>query len=155
MHSLVFGVQAVYESLKMRPEDFVQIVIAKGRTLRNLDRILTLTKKNQIPLVQKDKEAFLHWIGSRRHHSANHQGIVAEIKQQMYLSLDEVLRQINQTTEPGFLLLLDEIQDPHNLGALIRSAACAATIFSSPILRGTITISKGAMDIGQMIPSLS
>ena len=121
MHNFVFGVQAVYELLRMRPDDVVQVIIVKGRTLRNLDRVLELSKRNHISIVQKDKQAFVKW------ESLNHQGIVAEVRSLTHVSLEEILHRITHRQTPGFLLVLDEITDPHNLGALIRSAACAGT----------------------------
>jgi 23S rRNA (guanosine2251-2'-O)-methyltransferase len=57
--------------------------------------------------------------------SSHHQGIALEVEPFRYADLDELLASISQSGTPGFLLVLDGILDPHNLGALIRSAACA------------------------------
>ncbi|MEI6306877.1 MAG: 23S rRNA (guanosine(2251)-2'-O)-methyltransferase RlmB, partial [Deltaproteobacteria bacterium] len=53
------------------------------------------------------------------------QGVALMVEPFLYAGLDELLAGIEQSGRAGFLLVLDGIQDPHNLGALIRSAACA------------------------------
>jgi 23S rRNA (guanosine2251-2'-O)-methyltransferase len=57
--------------------------------------------------------------------SSHHQGIALEVEPFRYADFDDLTAAIAQSGRPGFLLVLDGIQDPHNLGALIRSAACA------------------------------
>jgi 23S rRNA (guanosine2251-2'-O)-methyltransferase len=57
--------------------------------------------------------------------SSHHQGIALEVEPFRYTELDDLLASISRSVAPGFLLVLDGILDPHNLGALIRSAACA------------------------------
>ena len=53
------------------------------------------------------------------------QGIIAVIDSYRYVEIEEILAVAQQKNEPPFILILDEIEDPHNLGALIRSAECA------------------------------
>jgi 23S rRNA (guanosine2251-2'-O)-methyltransferase len=57
--------------------------------------------------------------------SSHHQGIALEVEPFRYADLDDLLASLAESGKNGFLLVLDGIQDPHNLGALIRSAACA------------------------------
>ncbi len=57
--------------------------------------------------------------------SSHHQGIALEVEPFRYSDFDDLLTSISQSGKAGFILVLDAIQDPHNLGALIRSAACA------------------------------
>ncbi|MEK7791425.1 MAG: 23S rRNA (guanosine(2251)-2'-O)-methyltransferase RlmB, partial [Deltaproteobacteria bacterium] len=54
-----------------------------------------------------------------------HQSVFADVKERRYPSLSEVVEKMEADEGRGFILVLDEIQDPHNLGALIRSAVCA------------------------------
>jgi 23S rRNA (guanosine2251-2'-O)-methyltransferase len=57
--------------------------------------------------------------------SSHHQGVSLEVEPFRYKDLDDLLVSAEKSGNPGFLLVLDGILDPHNLGALIRSAACA------------------------------
>jgi 23S rRNA (guanosine2251-2'-O)-methyltransferase len=57
--------------------------------------------------------------------SSHHQGIALEVEPFCYADLDDLLASLALSGKPGFFLVLDGILDPHNLGALIRSAACA------------------------------
>ena len=54
-----------------------------------------------------------------------HQGIVAQVRMKKEMSLEDILDHVKSQGTPAFFLVLDEITDPHNVGALIRSAACA------------------------------
>lgn len=54
-----------------------------------------------------------------------HQGVVAEVAEYRYAELEEVFERAEESGEPPFVVILDEIEDPHNLGAIIRTAECA------------------------------
>lgn len=57
--------------------------------------------------------------------TGNHQGIIAYVPGVEYCELDDILAYANEKEEPPFVILLDGIEDPHNLGSIIRSAECA------------------------------
>jgi len=122
MRNLIFGVNAVYEALRMRGENVIQVVLVRGRTFHNLDRILELANRHQIPVVYKERRSFEQMLRAKHMH---HQGIVAEIKKRVLTSLNDVLESLTQEDRKGIILVCDDINDPHNLGALIRSGACA------------------------------
>lgn len=111
MKNLIYGINSIYESLRHRPKDVIHITVSKGRTLKNIKSILDIASRHQIPVSYKDVSLA--------------QGIIAEIKSQSEVSLDEVIRKLKEKNEKALILVLDEIEDPHNLGALVRSAACA------------------------------
>lgn len=151
MHRVVFGVHAVYEALRMHHEGLVHIVICQDRTSRNLDKILNLSREYQIPVIQKNRRDFEHWFRSLNQGEGtlfNHQGVAAELRRQLYLSLGEVLQNIESQKKEGFLVLLDEINDPHNLGALIRSSACAG-------VDAVIIPKKGAAQVTPIVTKVS
>ena len=79
------------------------------------DRIFRLLKEKQIPSRTISSEELYRLVGR-----VVHQGIVAEIKEYAYLSLDEIIEK-NKDDESALLVLLDGIEDPHNLGAILRS----------------------------------
>lgn len=153
MRDFIFGVHPICEALRVRPESIVQIVLMKGRTTQNLNRVFEFSKKYQISIQQVDRNSFEKWIGKTPIH---HQGIIAEIRERSGVRqyyLDEVMQKCEGSKSPGFLLLCDEIQDPHNLGALIRSAACAnvnAIVIpkrgAAPVTFTVIKVSAGGIE---------
>lgn len=129
MNNHIFGVNAVYEAVRLRSQDMVRIILSKSRTSHHLSKILELARQSHIPVVQQEEREFRRWIQKMGFHNPDqisHQGIIAELRhRENRMSLEDILSQIQASQRPGFLLICDEITDPHNLGALIRSAACA------------------------------
>jgi 23S rRNA (guanosine2251-2'-O)-methyltransferase len=82
-----------------------------------LNSIFKAAKRRGIPIQQAPREKIEQLGGP------DTQGVVALVSATAYLELEELLEQLPKETTP-FLLLLDEIEDPHNLGALVRSALC-------------------------------
>lgn len=152
MKNFIFGIHSVCEVLKMRPQDVEQIIVAQNRTPKNVEEILSLAKKNKISIVYKE-EGWFKWA-----HAMSHQGIVAQVRMKKEMSLDDILDQVKMQEIPAFFLVLDEITDPHNVGALIRSAACAgvhAVILpkrgSAPLTAAVAKTSSGGMEHVAMI----
>lgn len=113
------GRQAVLEALEVkRPID--RILIKKGKISGNINDILDLAAANGVmyQLVPKER---LDTLAQGK----NHQGVIALCPQQAYVSVDDILEAAAEKNEDAFILLLDSIMDPHNLGAIIRSAECA------------------------------
>jgi len=88
---------------------------------KNFDETLSLdikSKYKNVFIVDKD---FLNKLTNFK----NHQGIVMEVEDFKYCSLEEILSIHKQKGTRAFILILDEIEDPQNLGSLIRTSACA------------------------------
>jgi 23S rRNA (guanosine2251-2'-O)-methyltransferase len=117
--NLIFGRQPVLEALKSR-QQIERIVILHGTSGGHIDQAKQLARKLAIPVKEADKERFVELAGDQVT-----QGIVAIINSFHYAELEELLAVASERGEPPFILVLDEIEDPHNLGALIRSAECA------------------------------
>lgn len=116
---LLFGINPVLEALRgtrSAYELFVQTTASDHR----LARIVTLAEKKGIPVRRRDREDLSRLCGS-----THHQGAVLRVSPFPYAALEDITAQLEQSGSAGFLLVLDGIQDPHNLGALIRTAACA------------------------------
>ena len=77
----------------------------------NENDILTLLKKKNVPIFYKKKQELDHLANN------NHQGVVLDVRDFEYTSLDEII--LNK--EKCFVIILDHIEDPHNLGAIIRT----------------------------------
>lgn len=118
--SIIFGVHAVQSLLANQPRRVLRLLIAKERQDQKIQNLLEFAQAAQI-LLELAPRAEL----DRLTQHANHQGIVAFCQSaQHYTEYDlEVL--LDHLTEPALLLILDGVQDPHNLGACLRSADAA------------------------------
>ena len=111
------GRNAVLEALKNNRE-IDSILVKKGEIEGSLQKIISIAKDRKIIIKTVDRKK-LDELSTEK----NHQGVIAFASNYKYYELEEVLEDF----EPGkgFFLILDEIEDPHNLGAIIRSAEAA------------------------------
>ncbi len=115
---LIEGRNAVIEALRAgRPID--KIYIQKGETDKTLGHIASTAKDAGIVVVDADKRK-LDFM-SRTH---AHQGVIALAAVKDYCSVSDILDIAKERGEAPFVVMCDEISDPHNLGAVIRSAEC-------------------------------
>lgn len=113
--NLIEGKNAIYEHIKSN-HSVRKLYVLKGSRDDRINYIVDEAKKTNATIKFVDRD-FLDSISE----SKKHKGIIAEVDEYKYFELDDVL---NQNTKDGmFLLILDEIEDPHNLGAIIRSAS--------------------------------
>lgn len=121
---LVFGFHAITTLLKSHPEKVSQLFLQAGREDNRIQEIVKLAEYQHIPMQSLSKSQC-----DRAANGGVHQGVLAEIKITKALSEKELWVLLNQRLEnvsrPPFLLLLDGVQDPHNLGACLRSANAA------------------------------
>lgn len=116
MKEYIYSRNAVYETLLARRRQIFQLLIAdnvqeKGR----ITEIIQLARTRKIPIerVPRPRLDKIH---------RDHQGIVLEAGSYTYSSLIGILERAEQRGEPSFLLILDALQDPQNLGTLLRTA---------------------------------
>ncbi|HEY8418679.1 MAG TPA: 23S rRNA (guanosine(2251)-2'-O)-methyltransferase RlmB [Limnochordales bacterium] len=113
---LIPGRNPVREALLAgRPVE--RLLVAKGAGGAPLAEILRLAAEQGIAVQEVDRRRL-----DRMTEGAVHQGVVAVAAPRAYVPLDELLRRAEERGEPPLLLVLDEVQDPHNLGSLLRSA---------------------------------
>ncbi|HVH61911.1 MAG TPA: 23S rRNA (guanosine(2251)-2'-O)-methyltransferase RlmB [Candidatus Sulfotelmatobacter sp.] len=114
------GIHAVKEALEaQRPID--RIAIAKGRQDTRIEEIVQLARKNSIPVRFEDRNQL-----DRLANSKDHQGVVALAAARAAATLDDMLTTASQARgQIGLIILLDGIEDPHNLGAIVRTALAA------------------------------
>lgn len=118
-NNLIEGKNPVWEALKAeRPIE--KLLIAKTISQESVRGItgLARSRKIKIEFVPKERLDALSATG-------RHQGVLAVCAAHGYAELDDVLESLREKGETPFLVLLDEVQDPHNLGAVIRTAECA------------------------------
>lgn len=113
----VEGRNPVFEMLKA-DRSVKKIVVMKGTEgAVVLERILSLAKKRGIPLEFVDRTSLDRLSTTRRH-----QGIVAFMQPQSYASLNKILTNVEQKGEDPFIVILDGVLDPQNLGSILRTA---------------------------------
>ncbi|OGR29548.1 MAG: 23S rRNA (guanosine(2251)-2'-O)-methyltransferase RlmB [Desulfuromonadales bacterium GWD2_54_10] len=116
---LIFGVNPVKESLQGTRGAF-NLYVQISATDHRVEKIIKLAEDRGVAVHRREKMDLTKMCAS-----SHHQGIALEVEPFRYADCDDLLAAIAQSGSDGFLLVLDGIQDPHNLGALIRTAACA------------------------------
>jgi 23S rRNA (guanosine2251-2'-O)-methyltransferase len=114
------GIHAVKEALEaQRPMD--HIAIAKGRQDTRVEEIVQLARKQGVPVRFEDRSQL-----DRLANAKDHQGVVALAAARAAATLEDILARANASpTQFGLIVLLDGVEDPHNLGAIIRTALAA------------------------------
>ena len=115
----IIGKNSVKEALVAK-RNINSILVAKNTKSSSLKSIVYAAKELKIPV----KEVEYKKLDSLCE-NASHQGIIATVAAQKYSSVDEIFEVAAQKNEPPFIIIADEIADPHNLGAIIRTAECA------------------------------
>jgi len=115
----IYGFHAVIAKLRHSPDAVSEIYLDRGRQDARARDLVKLAKTHKVRLIQTDPARLDGMAGG----NARHQGVVALVSgAQRVLKLDDVLDTLN---EPALLLVLDGVQDPHNLGACLRVADAA------------------------------
>ena len=115
---LIYGLHTVRAFLKHH--DAIEIFLQDGDSSRDYREIINYSKKQGIPINLVSKKVLKELSGGE-----NHQGVIARIKETDKNSEDDLFTLVKKLETPAFLLILDHIQDPHNLGACIRCANAA------------------------------
>lgn len=113
---LIEGRNAVIEALKSE-RTIEQLLIAKGDTEGSVNLIIALAKERHIVIKEVDRKKLDNMSVSKAH-----QGVIAIVTPYDYFEVSDILKYAEEKNEKPFILILDEIEDPHNFGAIIRSA---------------------------------
>jgi 23S rRNA (guanosine2251-2'-O)-methyltransferase len=117
---LLFGFHSVYEALRAGKRTFSGILMSKKRTGERMEKIEALAKERGIKVEMVDPA-----ILDKMTEFSNHQGVAARTSFFPVKSAMEIVDRIGPETSPCFILVMENIEDPHNLGALIRTALSA------------------------------
>ena len=126
---IIEGRNAVIEALRAGAS-IDKIFIQKGETDKTLGHIASTARAAGVVVVDADKRK-LDFM-SRTH---AHQGVIALASVREYVSVEEILNIAREKGENPLLVVCDEISDPHNLGAIIRTAECAGAVSYVPVAR--------------------
>ena len=138
----VEGRNAVIELLKS-DRTVNKIMIARGDRQGSINEILKLAKQNRIIVTEVDRNK-LDTLSETKHH----QGVIAFVAPIEYKDVDYILNVAKERGEEPFILIADEIEDPHNLGALIRSAEVAGC-------HGVIIPKRRAVAVTEVVSKVS
>ena len=112
--AVVHGIHAVLEALRAGAGRIEKICIVRGQKGPRLQEIIDLGRQAHIPISFEERS----WL-DRKAVGARHQGVLCYLAEAATFTPEEVLE---QASSPGLVLVLDGIEDPHNLGAILRSA---------------------------------
>lgn len=115
----VEGRNAVLELLESE-KDINKIFIEKGARQGSINKIIAKAKERKIPITEVDKFKFKEMAQTN-----NAQGIIAIVPPFNYCDVYDIINIAKEKKEDSFILILDEIEDPHNLGSIIRTAETA------------------------------
>ncbi len=114
----LFGIHAVTEALRSDSRSFVKILLSHRH--RQFSQIIRFAAIRGIPIQVQPREQLHRLVPS-----GNHQGVVGVVAAKAYASEDSILAHSTQQAEPALLLALDGVEDPQNLGAILRTAESA------------------------------
>jgi 23S rRNA (guanosine2251-2'-O)-methyltransferase len=144
----IYGLIPVLEALRAGRRRIEQILLAQGNRPSRIEELVAAARRANVP-IRQEKRAQLDRLVS----GANHQGVVAKVEPAGYTDFEDLLASITPTS---LLVLLDSVEDPHNLGAIIRTAECAgatAVIIPEHHAAGlTETVSKASAGAVEYIP---
>ena len=113
------GRNAILEVLRSG-RDIEKIMVAKGNVEGTIKRIIAMAVEKGV-VIQEVSRQKLDEISQTK----NHQGVIALVSAHDYVEVEDILAAAKEKGEDPFVLLLDSITDPHNLGAILRTAECA------------------------------
>ena len=115
---LVTGRNAVRELL-LGERDIDKIFVQRGEREGSINALIGMANERKIPIIEVDKTRLDNMTAKARH-----QGIAAFAAEHNYSSIDEIFEYAESKGEKPFIIMLDGVEDPHNFGAIIRSAEC-------------------------------
>lgn len=118
-NDIIAGRNPVMEAIRSG-RSIESVLVAKGERSGSVVAIIAKAKQKNIPVKDVDSKK-LDFLAK----GVNHQGIVAQCAVKEYSTLEDIFSLAEERGESPFIIVLDKIEDPHNLGAIIRTAECA------------------------------
>ena len=137
---IVYGARPVEELVRARPRDVSVIYVAEGTRSPEIDRVVQVAKERAIAVEVRPRRMVAELAGA-----GVHQGLVAVTGRFKYVGVGDLLAAAERSGQPALFVLLDGITDPHNLGAIARSAEVLGAHGVVVPERGTASIGPGAV----------
>lgn len=149
----IYGTHAVTSLFRQSPERVVRLYLQQSRD-QPLKKLISQAEALSIPIQRLSAQEMASLLGG-----VNHQGVAAECVETKLRNESDLVTLLEQLSSPARLLILDGVQDPHNLGACLRSADAAgvhAVIIPKHRCAGmTATVSKVACGAAQTVPLIT
>lgn len=120
MSDLLYGINPVREALAGITRKPLELILLQGEHSARVDEIEALAGQMQLRVNRMERKEFDRLAGSSRH-----QGVLLRLESFVYAELQDLIDRWQKSGRPALFLLLDGITDPHNLGAILRSAEVA------------------------------
>lgn len=118
MADTIIGRNAVMEALKSDRE-IEKLIVGKGLE-GSIKKITGMARDKKIPLQYAEKAGLDRMAGGR-----SHQGVIARVSPYAFCTVEDIFSRAEERGEAPFILVLDGLEDPHNLGAIMRTAECS------------------------------
>lgn len=120
MADLIYGINPVREGLRGRRRSPLELFVARDLRSPRIEELLCEAEREGVPVRRRARQELDRLAGH-----GHHQGVVLRVEPFAYAHLEDLLARWRASGRPAFFLVLDGITDPHNLGALLRSADAA------------------------------
>lgn len=117
---VIFGFHAIEAVLSKSPERIIEVFVLKGRTDERLNNVISSLRRSGISVQFMNKKAL-----DDKSRGEQHQGVMARVKPAPQLNESDLEQIVEAKGRDTFILVLDGVTDPHNLGACLRSADAA------------------------------
>jgi 23S rRNA (guanosine2251-2'-O)-methyltransferase len=139
MKEWIVGRNPIFETLRADKRQFFRLQVTQGGLEKGrLEEIIRLCSTKHIPVERLPRQR-LDALGE------GHQGVALEVNDYPYSDLPDILVRVNQSPDPAFLLILDALQDPQNLGTLLRTAEVVGVHGVILPLRHTVTVTPAVV----------
>ena len=101
-------------------KDINKIFITRGEKHGSINKIIAIAKEKKVMIVEKDKKQMFQMAQTE-----NYQGVIAIVPPFEYCEVEDIIEEAKRKKEDPFVVILDNIEDPHNLGSIIRTAETA------------------------------
>lgn len=142
MNDKIIGRNPVSEAIKSGRE-IDKLMVKKGEIEGSLRTIVKKARDAGIPVIETERQKL-----DQMAEGGNHQGVVAYAAAHSYASLDDIFENAREKNHPPFIVILDKITDPHNLGSIIRTANCAG-------VHGIIIPKRGGVGLSEVVAKTS
>ena len=142
MNDKIIGRNPVSEAIKSGRE-IDKLMVKKGEIEGSLRAIVKKARDAGIPVIETERQKL-----DQMAEGGNHQGVVAYAAAHSYASLDDIFENAREKNHPPFIVILDKITDPHNLGSIIRTANCAG-------VHGIIIPKRGGVGLSEVVAKTS